>query len=174
MKATLSSTSTRRKRRKPLFVHHKSALPKWSKVNIIRNERKHINQRCSTEANKNKHNDLNYMLHLNGYHSNMINGTLNRESHNSQAPQSDNNGRKWLYLKIPYISDRIDYWITKLFKKEGIPVRITHESTTLRQVLNTRCSNPQPAVRDQNVLPRIKTYVLPRIAFIRLNVSHAI
>ena len=74
--------------KKPLFVHRKSALPKRSKVNIIHNERKCINQRCSTEANKNKHNnDLNYMLRLNGYPSNMVNGTLNRESHNSQAPQ---------------------------------------------------------------------------------------
>ena len=57
------------------------------------------------------------MLRLNGYPSNMTNGTLNRESLNSQAPQSDNNCPKWLYLKIPYISDRIDYRITKLFKK---------------------------------------------------------
>ena len=37
-----------KKAKKPLFVHHKSALPKHSKVNIIRNERKRINQRCST------------------------------------------------------------------------------------------------------------------------------
>ena len=89
------------------------------------------------------------MLRLNGYPSNMIKATLNRESHNSQAPQSDDNGPKWLYLKIPYISDRIDYRITKLFKREGIPVRITHESTTLRQVLNTRCSNPTSCQRAE-------------------------
>ena len=143
----------KKKAKKPLFEHHKSALPKRSKVNIIRNERKRINQRCSTEANKNKHNnDLNYMLRLNGYPSNKINGTLNRESHNSQAPQSDNNGPKWLYLKIPYISDRIDYRITKLFKKEGIPVRITHESTALRQVLNTRRSNPTSCQRPECII----------------------
>ena len=62
----------KKKAKKPLFVHHKSVLPKRSKVNIIRNERKRINQRCSTETNKNKHNnDLNYMLRLNGYPSNM-------------------------------------------------------------------------------------------------------
>ena len=90
-----------------------------------------------------------WITSLNGYPSNMINGTLNRESHNSQAPQSDNNGPKWLYLKIPYISDRSDYRITKLFKKEGIPVRITHESTTLRQVLNTRRSNPTSCQRPE-------------------------
>ena len=48
---------------------------------------------------------------------------------------------------VPYISDRIDNLISKLFKKEGIPVRITHESTTLRQVLNTRRSNPLTSCR---------------------------
>ena len=52
----------------------------------------------------------------------MISGTLNRESYSSQVPQSDDNSPKWLYLKIPYVSDRIDYWITKLFKKEGVPL----------------------------------------------------
>ena len=89
------------------------------------------------------------MLRLKGYSSNLINGILKRESHNNQAPQPNNNGPKWLYLKIPYISDRIDYWITKLFKKEGIPVRITHESTTLRQVLNPRHSNPRSCQRAE-------------------------
>ena len=89
----------------------------------------------------------------------MINVILKREPHNNQAPQPNNNGPKWLYLKMPYISDCIDYWITKLFKKEGIPVRITHESTTLRGV-----------VREQNAVPHIKTYVLLRIASIGSNV----
>ena len=32
----------------------------------------------------------------------------------------------------------------------------------------------QPAVGERNVLPRIKTHVLPKIAFIRSNVPHAI
>ena len=112
------------------------------------------------------------MLRLNGYPSNMISGTLNRESHNSQAPQYDNSGPKWRYLKISYISDRIDYRITKLFNKEGIPVSITHENTTLRHVLNTRCSNPTSCWRAEYVLPRIKTYVLPRIAPIGTSVYH--
>ena len=52
--------------------------------------------------------------------------------------------------KSPYISDRIDYWITKLLKK-GIPVRITHENTTLRQVLNTRRCNPTSCRRAECV-----------------------
>lgn len=42
----------KKKANKPLFVHYKSALPKRSKVNIICNERKRINRRCSTEDRK--------------------------------------------------------------------------------------------------------------------------
>ena len=58
----------KKKAKKPLFVHHKSALPKHSKVNIIRNERKRISQRCSTEATTSKHNsNLDGILRLNGY-----------------------------------------------------------------------------------------------------------
>ena len=32
--------------KKPLFVHHQSAIPKKSKINFIRNERKRIDDRC--------------------------------------------------------------------------------------------------------------------------------
>ena len=35
--------------KKPLFVHHQSALPKRSKTNFIRNERRRIQQRYSTQ-----------------------------------------------------------------------------------------------------------------------------
>ena len=79
----------------------------------------------------------------------MISGTLNRESSdNKQLSQPDNSGPKGLYLKIPYILDRIDYRITELFKKRNIPVRIPHENITSRQILHVAT---QPAVGEQNV-----------------------
>ena len=33
--------------KKPIFVHHQSAIPKKSKINFIRNERKRIEDKCS-------------------------------------------------------------------------------------------------------------------------------
>ena len=36
--------------KKPLFIHHQSAIPTKSKVNFIRNEWKHIEGRCSSHV----------------------------------------------------------------------------------------------------------------------------
>ena len=36
--------------KKPIFVHHQSAMPKKSKINFIRNERKRIEDNCSTKT----------------------------------------------------------------------------------------------------------------------------
>ena len=36
--------------KKPLFVHHQSAIPKKSKINFIRNWLKRIEDRCSTQT----------------------------------------------------------------------------------------------------------------------------
>ena len=41
--------------KKPIFMHYKSALPKRAKLHAIRNERKRIDQRCSTQASKDIH-----------------------------------------------------------------------------------------------------------------------
>ncbi len=99
----------KKKAKKPLFVHHKSVLPKHSKVKIIRNERKRINQRCSTEATTSKHNsNLDGVLRLNGYPEEVINESYRTEPPNHRQPRQINNPN-WLYLKIPYISDSIDY-----------------------------------------------------------------
>ena len=39
-------------------------------------------------------------------------------------------------MKIPYISERLNYRITSIFRKEGIPVRVAHKSYTLRRALS--------------------------------------
>ena len=39
---------------------------------------------------------------------------------------------EWSYLKIPYISERLNHGIINIFRKENIPVRIAHKSYTLR------------------------------------------
>ena len=44
--------------KKPLFVHHQSAIPKKSKINFIRNERKRIKDRCSTQTTSIKHQNM--------------------------------------------------------------------------------------------------------------------
>ena len=43
---------------------------------------------------------------------------------------------EWSYLKMPYVSKCLNYKITNIFQKEGIPVRVTHKSYTFRRALS--------------------------------------
>ena len=120
--------------KKPLFVHHQSALPQKSKINFIHNERKRIEDRCSTNSTSEKHQQiLDNILRLNGYPENNINQSKHSQRQQKE-PQSVNT--EWSYLKIPYISDRLNHKITNIFQKEGIPLRIVHRSFTLRRALS--------------------------------------
>ena len=79
--ANAPSNSTRNQRKKTLFVHYKSAIPKKSKTNFIRNERKRIEERCSTQTATTKHqNAFDDILRLNGYPENSI--------HQEKCPQN--------------------------------------------------------------------------------------
>ena len=120
--------------KKPLFVHHQSAVPIKSKLNFIRNERKRIKDRCSSNTSAKQHlNMFDDILRLNGYPENRIQQTK-RPQNPQRNPQSRNT--EWSYLKIPYISERLNHRITNIFRKENIPVRIAHRSYTLRQALS--------------------------------------
>ena len=62
--------------KKPLFVHHQSAIPTKSKLNFIRNERKRMEDRCSSQVSATQHlNTFHDILHLNGYPENSIEQT---------------------------------------------------------------------------------------------------
>ena len=150
--------------KKPLFVHHQSALPKRSKTNFIRNERRRIQQRCSTQITSNKHDhDFDNILRLNGYPERTIDETKHLQKH-QRDPQTQT--KEWHYLKIPFISDRLNRKITGIFKRENIPVRIAHKSYTLRQALshNTtkrKCNRPNCPIADTNLcLQRNTVYQL--------------
>ena len=120
--------------KKPLFVHHQSAIPKKSKINFIRNERKRIDNRYSTQTTTTKHQNMfDDSLGVNAYPENSIDKTKHPQSHqrDSRPPNAE-----WSYLKIPYISERLNHKITNIFGKEGIPVRVAHKSYTLRRALS--------------------------------------
>ena len=106
----------RKPAKKPLFVHHQSAIPTKSKLNFIRNERKLIQDRCSSHISATQHlNTFDHILRLNGYPKNSIEESKRPQHHqrNSQPANTE-----WTYLKIPYISDRLNHRITNIFKKE--------------------------------------------------------
>ena len=63
--------------KKPIFVHHQSAIPRKLKVNFIRNEQKRIEDKCSTKTIARKHqNTFDDVLRLNGYPKSIIDQTI--------------------------------------------------------------------------------------------------
>lgn len=97
--ATLLSVFYKKPAKKPLFVHHQSALPKRWKTNFIRNERRRIQQRCSTQITSNKHDrDFDNILRLNGYPERTIHEYTNITSearHDSYMIEQKNTWITW-------------------------------------------------------------------------------
>ncbi|CAH3108214.1 unnamed protein product [Pocillopora meandrina] len=119
--------------KKPLFVHHQSALPKRSKTNFIRNERRRIQQRCSTQITSNKHDrDFDNILRLNGYPERTIHETKHLQNH-QRDPQTQT--KEWHYLKIPFISIR-----PAKPKNHGNLQERKHPSANRPQVLHSETS----------------------------------
>ena len=64
-----------------------------------------------------------------------ISELTNLEYNNNKATTND---ADYLYLKIPYISDSVDNKIQRLFREEGVDIRIAHRTFTLRQALKPK------------------------------------
>ena len=141
--------------KKPLFVHRQSAIPAKSKLNFIHNERKRIKDRCSSSISAKQHlNTFDDNLRLNGYTEN----TIEKTKHPQNPQQNRQPGNtEWSYLKIPYISERLNHKITNIFRKENILVCIAHKSHTLRQALS-HTSTERKYTRD-NALSLTPDYV---------------
>ena len=132
--ATTLLNFTKKPAKKPLFVHHQSAILTKSKLNFIRKERKRIEDRCSSHIFATQHlNTFDDTLLLNGYPENSIEQTK-RPQTPQRNPQPAHT--EWSYLKIPYISERLNHRITTIFRKENTPVCTAHKSYTLRQALS--------------------------------------
>ena len=58
-------------------------------------------------------------------------------------------------VKLPYISERLNYRITNIFRKENIPVRIAHRSHTLRRALSHN-STERTCTRDKSPISNTK------------------
>ena len=87
-----------------------------------------------TMATATKHQNMfDDILRLNGYPEGTINKTKHSQNH-QKDPRPLNT--EWPCLKMPHVSERLNYKITNIFRKEGIPVRVTHKSYTLRRALS--------------------------------------
>ncbi len=129
--------------KKPIFVHSNSAIPDQQKMAIIRNERHRIQERC-TDAHDQSNNQAAFdvILTNHGYSSTTIHRSRRPLIKRRPSQQNDPH-REVLYLRTPYVSDSLDYSIRKIYEREGLNVRITHRSHTLRQELNSNKKHAQ-------------------------------
>ena len=130
-----------------------------------RNERRRIEDKCSTKTIARKHqNTFDDVLRLNGYPESIINKTKHSQNH-QENPRPLNT--EWLYMKIPYISERLNYRITSIFRKEDKQQRTDmHEGQLpyLRHqiVLITQCCLPNHMQQLQPALHREHYTLYPR------------
>lgn len=112
-----SEKTSKKTARKPILLHHQSALTRNSKINFIRKERRRDTAEIAPPK-RNKHDrTFDDILRINWYPDNFIDKAKRPQNHDPQTSNAD-----WLHFKIPFISDRLDYKITKIFRKEGLPV----------------------------------------------------
>ena len=58
---------------------------------------------------------------------------------------------------IPFISDRIDYKIRKIFRDHGMPVRSAHRSHTLRQALQKKTEEEKCDLKNSSLNNHLST-----------------
>ena len=139
--------------KKDLFVHCKSSIPQTSKIDFIANERKRIRERCTDDTDFDRHNrTFDRILHLNGYPESLIHRTRKWKRNRHQRVQDV----AYQYLKMDYVNDDLDRKIRNIFRKEGINIRITRRTKTLRSALRKRrlegsCALSNCSIRDPKV-----------------------
>ena len=124
--ATAVLNSTKSQPRNHYLSTINQLFPPKSKLNFIRSERKRIEDRCSSHISVTQHlNTFDDILRVNGYPENSIEKTKRSQNPQRKPRPAET---EWSYLKIPYISERLNYRITNIFRKENIPVRIAQKS----------------------------------------------
>ena len=106
--------------KKPLFVNFKSALPMKSKIHYIHNERNRIRARCSD----NKY----FKKHLTVFDSIL----------------------RFRFYSIPFFRYTINNKIPKAFRSDGLNVRLSHRTSSLRSAISI--GNPADAPAQRRIV----------------------
>jgi hypothetical protein len=114
--------------KKDVFVHYNSALPEAMKMNIIRNERSRISERCTTTTTRVRHNkQFDNLLVSNGYPKSFIDKSYKCKRQSIGSPQNE--------FRIPFVGDEFSRKLKSIFHAEGLKVRFYHSNKSLRSLL---------------------------------------
>ena len=135
--------------KKPLFVHHQSAIPTKSKLNFIRNERKRIKDRCSSNISTKQHlNTFDGILHLNGYPEKGIEQTKRPQNPQQTLNLPTQNGHT--LRSLTYLNDSITGSLTFFEKKRK---KKTSQYALPTNPTRSRSDKPYPTLpRSANAL----------------------
>jgi len=81
----------------------------------------------NTNGNHKPPKHVSRILRLKGYPENSIDKTKHLQSHQKDSQPLNT---EWSYLKIPYFSERLNYKITNIFRKEGGYQYVSHTNHT--------------------------------------------
>ena len=144
-----------KKARSDVFVNYHSAIPMQQKLSVIHNERKRIEDRCSSAQAAVDHiRAFEDRLRRNDYpervvlqtrqHARRRNHTMRAGSSQHNRPiEATGNDSNMLVFRMPFLDDRTFYRIKNVFKRYDLPVRVVTQSNTLRSVLRVPRRNTQ-------------------------------
>ena len=117
-----------------IFMHYESALPITTKEHVITNEYRRIAFRCSNaDSKKQGRNQFTEKLKINKYPESIIKKCYNKSRKYTQHQTAPPN---IYYFNFPYLSDKTNFKIKKIFKDENINIRLYDNKYTIRNKLN--------------------------------------
>jgi hypothetical protein len=102
---------------------------------VIRNERRRISERCSNSPHHYLQ-EFDNTLKLNEYPEKFI--SLSKKKDKRQRRHSHHSLEHRFFFKMPFISDRVNHNIKRIFQKENLNIGLAHKSKTLRSVLKLK------------------------------------
>ena len=138
--------------RKNIFVNFRSHLPLPAKRSIIKNERKRIAERCSLPSTR-AYFDMKFdeTLTINGYPDHVIRETNKVDFSTRVSKDVD-------YIKLPYINDDVNSKLKRIFRQEGLNIRLSHKTRNLRHHLSHKkenvCSLTTCAIKNSKLCHR--------------------
>ena len=140
---TVNHDFYQKKAKAKLLPHFKTALPSNVKKSILRNEIVRREERCSSPNKAAAHiQDFHNTMRMNGYPDDFLH-THRPQTRNLAQIRND----KFMYFEFPFLSDKIDFQVRKVFKDLQIPVRLYRKSHTLRNALQGKPSTGQCRLR---------------------------
>ena len=119
-----------------IFLHYNSALPTSMKQNVISNELNRIKNRCSEPEQLLKAtNEFKQKLQINNYPINFIKQCNYQKKRKRQHKITSRQTDKIYYFNFPFLSDKIQNKIKRIFKNENLNVRLYDKKQTLRNSL---------------------------------------